>query len=135
MPATWEPIASETVTEVVTPTLTREVEQIVARAAPSGIVFYVRLPDILQDPVNTAEIVGIWAGWMNELGATPGVLSVSWVQDIDATDQVVDTLRTEVASSSGRLSATLTLRTEDNVSTWQTQIAAARATLDQIEAS
>lgn len=135
MPANWEPLASQTVSEVISPTKIREVEQITARALPSRVVFYVRLPDILQDPVNTAEIVGLWADWINEVAATPGVVGVTWVQDIDTSDQLEDTIVLTVASSSGTLTADVTVRDiGPGSSTYKRQVDTARAALNQIEA-
>ncbi len=131
----YEILASETVPEQVTPTLTRQVDQVTARALPSGIVFYVRYTSVIDDPENVHEIETIWAGWLNELNATPGVVSVQWIQDIDESDQVVDTLNITVDSSSGKMQTTLIgVPTEETVAQWQARVAAARKGLDAVEA-
>ncbi len=117
-----------------TPTEIRNVDQQAGRAIPSGIVYYVRFSSVIDDPENVNEIMGIWADWLNELNATPGVVSVTWVQDINASDQSVDTL-TIVVDSSNDSFRTVTLNdvpTEESVSEWQARVASARAALDKI---
>ena len=132
--ANWEPVASETLPEQVTPTEIRNVDQVTGRALPSGIIYYVRFTSVIDDPANVDAIMSVWAGWLNELNATPGVVSVTWVQDINASDQVVDTLTIVVDSTTNALlTATLNdVPTEENVSQWQQRVADARAALDQI---
>ena len=135
MASSYEILFSETVPETVTPTIITNVEQITARALPSNIVYYVRLPDILQDPQNTADILDVWAGWLNQLATTPGVRAVVWVQDVDASDMVVDTLDITVASTSGKMQVTLTgVPTEETVSQWQARVRTTRDALDALEA-
>ncbi len=134
MASNWEPVASETVPEQVTPTEIRNVDQQAGRALPSGIVYYVRFSSVIDDPENVDQIMGIWADWLNELNATPGVVSVTWVQDIDSSDQTVDTLSIVVDSSNNSLQ-TVTLNnvpTEESVSQWQARVSSARAALDKI---
>lgn len=135
MASNFEILASARVSEYVSPTVSQDVLEVTARALPSGIVFYVRFPPVIDDPVNIAEITGTWAGWLNELNATPGVVSVSWIQDIDASDQIRDRLSVTIDSTDGRMQFTRDdIPLSDSVAQWQAAVAKTRAQLDAIEA-
>jgi len=131
----YEILASESVEEPVGPTGTREMLQITARAKQSGVAYIVRLPPIISDPESVAVILSAWADEVNDIAAQPGVVSVSWVQDINAQDMYEDKITLVIDSSSGRMQITR----DDIPLEWyparmKEEIAKTRAELDAIEA-
>jgi hypothetical protein len=133
--ANYAILASESTTETHAGAELRNVFQITAQAVPSGIVFHRRFPPSINDPENIDTILSIWAGWLNELNATPGVVSVQWVQDINAADEIQDRLVVTIDSTDGVMRFTREdIPLSDTVAEWQAAVAQTRAQLDAIEA-
>lgn len=107
MAANYTPLTSETTTEISPANTLIDVLSVAAQAIPSGIVFHVRFPPAINDPASVAGILSAWADEMNDINAQPGVVNVTWIQDIDANDQLVDRIAITIASDNGQMQQTV----------------------------
>ena len=134
MASNYEILAGENTVQLLGATDVQDIYQVTARAIPSGAVFHVAFPPVIDDPENIAEILGVWAGWYNDAAKLPGVVGVSTLQDVDAAGQINDVNEVTVKSSSGRTNQTIAVSGED----WGTPkvadaVAKAVAQLDALE--
>lgn len=130
----YEILSSETTVELLGATDVQDVFQVTARAQPSGVVFNVRFPPIIDNPQSIRDILGEWAGWYNDLAALPHVAGLVNLQDIDAAGQINDVTQVTVRSTSGKTNYTITVPGEDIGSPKAgDDVAAAVANLDALE--
>lgn len=135
MAASYEILASESTVELLGDTTLKDVLEITARSLPSGVVFKVRFPPVINDPGTIATVLGAWGDEYNDLSATPGVVGVAFRQDIDGSDQLKDKLVLTIDSTSGKMQITR----DDLPFEWypaklKAAIAETRDQLDAIEA-
>jgi len=136
MAADYEIVASQSTVEVLDGATAVNVIEISARAVPSNVVFSVRFPPAISDPASISGILAVWAGWYNELAATPGVVAVQFTQNINAANQLVDGMAVTISSTSGRMNFTrYDIPLSGTVAQWQEAVAETRAQLDAIEAA
>lgn len=103
----YDPLSSLTITEIISPTETAEREQITARAKPSGVVFSIRVPPILYDPVAVNDLLTAQADLFNRILAHGHVAGLSEIQDIGVSNEIVDHWLITVVSSNGEFSQQL----------------------------
>jgi hypothetical protein len=134
MASNYTALTSETTTEISPANTLIDVLSVTAQAIPSGIVFHARFPPAINDPQSVAGILSAWADEMNDINSQPGVTGVTWIQDFDANDQLVDRLAITVASDNGQMTQTV-----DNISLYdypqpmKDQIAAVHAFLNSLQ--
>lgn len=105
--ANYEPLAGEHTVELLGATDVQDVYQVTARAIPSGVVYHVRFPPVIQDPTTVSVVLTEWATQYNALAAVPGVVGVSTLQDVDAAGQLNDITQITVSSATGRFTAVI----------------------------
>lgn len=133
MASSYEILASESATELVGDQL-KDVLEISARSLPSGVVFKVRFPPVINDPETIATVLSAWGDEYNDIAAQPGVVGVRFLQDFDASDQVQDKLVVTIDSTSGAMQITRTdIPFEWYPAKMKAAIAETRAQLDAIE--
>ena len=132
--AGYEVISQETVTEFLPPNRTREMQEIWARAAESGVVFTTRVAPADYAPTHVRLILGTLADYANKLADQPGVAGVAMVQDVDSNNMVATSWRVTVESSSGDSTADVRLSYGEGFDDrGYKKIAAMVAKLDAIE--
>lgn len=134
MAGNYEVLAGESTVELVGATDVRDVQQITARAIPSGVVFHMRFTPAEYKPAIVQGLTSSFADQFNNLAAMPHVVGVATIQDIDGVGQIVDKLLITISSSSGKTSITRDdLHFTFDPSLLQNQIAETVANLDAIE--
>lgn len=107
MARNYEPLSSEHTVELLGSTDVQDVFQVTARAIPSGVVYHVRFPPVIQDPETIEVVLTEWATQYNALRNLPGVVGVGTLQDVDASGQLNDVTQITVSSDSGKLTQTI----------------------------
>jgi Ethanolamine utilization protein EutJ (predicted chaperonin) len=100
-------VSSETVQQLLGTAGTQSVERVYAQAIPSGIVFGVDFPPVIDNPTAVDEILAIRAADFNDLGAQPGVTGVQVIEDINDADQMVERLAITITDPSGAMQQTV----------------------------
>lgn len=131
----YDILGQELVVENATPTRTVNRYQVTARAKPSGVVFYFRVTPANHTPAHVDASAKSIASALNREVALPEVLGLRVEQDIDASNQVVQSVVGTIQSASG---ASTTEITEPWGSIFDARFReaaeAASARLDDIEA-
>ncbi len=99
-------LSALTTTELVGTTQTQDVELYTMQAQPSGVVFYVRLPNSELDAFLLDPIAANLADLYNRIAQIPHVVAVSMYEDITPSNQITDRLVLTITSSNGRLQVT-----------------------------
>lgn len=134
MAALYDILGQYTVVEFKPPNKETKMHEVVARAKPSGIVFYVRLVPTATLPAAVSAACNQVAKAVNADANLPGVTGIAINQILDQNNQVDYTLDVTVESSSGNSEMTITRPWND---VWPPglakPVAAAVAQLDAIE--
>jgi hypothetical protein len=97
----YDPLSSQSVVELISPTETAEREQVTARAKPSGVVYSVRFPPALFTPEAVNDLLSVQADFYNRLAAHPYVVGIAELQDIGVNNEIVDKLLVTISSTNG----------------------------------
>lgn len=108
----YELLSGEHTVELLGATDVQDVYQVTARSVPSGVVYHVRFPPVIQDATSVRDILAAWAGWYNDAAALPGVVGISTLQDVDLSGQLQDVNEVTVRSTSGKLTQTIAVSGE-----------------------
>ena len=132
----YEIVSSSTDVRLISPTETETVVRILARATSSGIVYPTYIEPQFYSAANTPSILHYWAGQVNTIAALPHVAAVWTSQDVNAANQLVDTMTIVAESSSGRSTTEITepyyLLANESIA--KQKVNAAVATMDAVEA-
>lgn len=101
----YEVVAAVQTSELIGGTQVRDVQQVTVMAKPSGVTFPVRIPVDVFGPAAVHAAAEPIAEALNVLKADPRVASVTVSQDADAGGMLVDTANVTVLSTSGTLTA------------------------------
>lgn len=132
----YDVISSESTIETVGGIEIEEVEQVIARALPSRVVFPVRFSGGQFTADEVIYFLRRFAGYFNALAALPHVVGVETFQDMTASNELQDLMRITVASNSGRLTSSLVeAEVGRDLDALAADVAAQSATLSKIEGS
>lgn len=120
--------------ELVGQNSTRPVRQITARADPSGVSFsFVVVPGDYQ-PSHVNLIAHDIAAALNKDALVPGVVDINVYQDVNSGGQFVNKAAVTVESTSGNSTVEIQIPYGSIFgASFAKQVAAARATMDEIE--
>ena len=132
----YQIVSSSTDVRTIGQTETETVIRIVARALASGVVYPTYIEPQFYSTSNTPEILRYWAGQVNTIAALPHVAAVWTSQDVNAANQLVDTMTIVAESSSGKSTQEIEgpyyLLANESIA--RQKVDAAVATMDAIEA-
>lgn len=106
MAGNYKVLSGLTTTELIGTTQTQDVELYTLQAMPSGVVFYVRIPNDLLDSNLLDSLASNEADLYNAIAAIPNVAAVSMFEDITPANQISDRLVLTIRSTSGRSTVT-----------------------------
>lgn len=130
----YDLISSQPTVEIIGAQDVQDVQEIVARALPSNVVFTLRFLPEAYVPELVASLTSQFAGYFNAAIQIPGVAAVSTYQDVNAADQLEDVMQFVVISTSGKSTFPLVITPLGrNLDLVAEDVAATRKNLDAIE--
>src|SRR5690349_1205094 len=107
MAETWEFVSAVPTEQLLGGGKTQDVQQVTARAIPSGVQFSTVVAQVDYKPDTLGIILSTIAQAINKANAVPGVADVNLYQDVNNQGQFVNKLDVTVESSSGNSSAVI----------------------------
>lgn len=139
--AAYELVDSFRTVETLGGVSSRDVQEGIFRAVPSGITFPARVP-IPAGATDTAlllaklgAIAAARSGYIGQALLIPGVVGMYAVQQFDASNQQMDVWVVTVSSTSGLTTTTIEQPFRDFYPELQAKVPPVRAALDQLEAT